>query len=270
MPEVAPAVEAPAVAPVTPEVPETPVTAPPAVAPEKTFTQKELDDILEKRLAKERRKRDDDKREKEYWRQEALKRPSQPEKHAEVVKSDDGAPKREAYGSYEDYVEARAEWKAEQAVEKRLAKKSEEEEKTRTASEQQKQAEEFKSRAKKVSAELEDFEEVMKSSESPMTQAMAKAIYAAGDDGPRVAYHLAKDREEAERIASLPDVLQAREIVLLEMKLKATPAKSPSKAPAPISPVGGKATSSSDTPSDEDSTAAWIEKENKRTRKLKA
>ena len=66
---------------------------------------------------------------------------------------------------------------------------------------------------------------------------MQAAIREAGDKGPLIAYHLAKNEDEAKRIAGLSPTRQVAAIVALEEKIT-KPAKAPSKAPAPITPAG--------------------------------
>jgi len=85
------------------------------------------------------------------------------------------------------------------------------------------------------------------------------------DNGEEIAYHLGKNPKEAKRIAELPPISQVREIGKLEIKLAAKPAepKTPSKAPAPITPLTGTAPVVSDSPSDNDDTATWIKKRQK-------
>lgn len=258
-----PAPEQPVAAP-QPEVTATPgvETKPEEQQPLKTFTQKELDEILEKRLAKERRKREELKRRLEVTEELALRvRPKEPEQPAKPA--EEGEPKRENYDSYEAYIEARAEWRADRKWEEKEAKKREEEAKTRTQSEQQKLEQSFREKAKSVAKEVEDFEDVMESSDAPMTQQMADAILTS-DLGPKIAYHLAKNPEEAQRIAALPAARQAAEIGKLEVRIEAEakpkPKQEPSKAPEPIEPVGTRATSASDRPSDKDDIDTWHKK----------
>lgn len=271
---------APAAAPeiAAPEVPvgETPAPEVPVVeVPEKTFNQKELDEILEKRLSKERRKREDDRREKEYWRSEALKRSQQPDpKPAQEQPKpvDASEPKREQYDSIEAFIEARAEWRADQAVEKRFAKEREEAERTRTTEAQRKAADAFKARTKELAKDLPDFDEVMAEAtsdpDSPVSRLFADPINEC-ENPSAILYHLAKNADEAERIASLPLQKQAREIWALETKLKALPVKKPSGAPAPINPLGGKGGPSSDEPKDSDDITTWMKKERARQGKSK-
>ncbi len=267
MNEVPAAPAAPAAAPANaapvaqPEVTATPGETKPEgqQPPEKTFSQKELDDIIEKRLAKERRKREELQRRLTVTEELALRGRRDPDQPQPAKPAEDGEPKREQFGTYEEYLEARADWRADRKVEERFKKQSEEQTQTRTAQEQQKLMKDFQGHAAKVAKELEDFEEVMESSEAPMTREMAMAMLHAGEIGPRIGYHLAKNPEEAQRIAALPESRQAAEIGKLEAKLL-TPAaepKKPSKAPAPIDPVGGKKVATDDMPDPSD-TKAWI------------
>lgn len=233
----------------------------PEQVPEKTFTQKELDEILEKRLSKERRKREELSRRLQVTEELALRgRQEQPK--AQPV-AENGEPKRENFDSYEAFIEARAEWRADRKVEEKLAKNREQEAQTRTAEEQRKIEQQFRERAKETAKKFEDFDEVMESSDAPMTKAMAEAILHS-DVGAEVAYHLAKNPGEAERIAALPAARQAAEIGRLEAKLSApaVPTPKPSKAPAPIKPVGGKEVAGDDMP-DPANTKAWIDWRNR-------
>lgn len=252
---------APAAAPV-PAAPEAPVVE---TKPEKTFTQAELDDILEKRLSKERRKRDDLQRRLTVTEELAL-RGRQPEEPKKPDSPEGAVPKREDFDSYEAYLEAKAEWRADQAVDKKLAKQKEDADRTRTTEEQQKKATDFRKRTQESAKGLEDFEEVMReatsSPDSPVSRLFAEPINEC-ENPAKVLFHLAKNPDEAERIAALGQVGQAREILKLEQKLaSAPPPKKPSNAPEPIIPVGGKATVTDDMPDPKD-TKAWVAWRNK-------
>jgi signal recognition particle GTPase len=255
-----PAPEQPLAAP-QPEVTATPgvETKPEEQQPPKTFTQQELDDILEKRLAKERRKREELKRRLEVTEELALRSRPKEEPAKPAV---DGEPKRDDFESYEAYIEARADWRADRRWEEKEAKKRDEEAKTRTQAEQQKLEQSFREKARSAAKELEDFEDVMEGSDAPMTQQMAEAILTS-DLGPKLAYHLAKNPEEAKRIAALPAARQAAEIGKLEGSLEAEskpkPKPEPSKAPEPIEPVGARS-ASSERPSDKDDIDTWHKK----------
>lgn len=252
-PAAAPAAPAAAPAPAAPEV--TTGTAPeqkPETQPERTFTQKELDEIVERRVAKERRKREELKTRLKVTEELAL-RGKQPD--AEPRKPQPSAndePKRENFDSYEAFIEARAEWRADRKVTERLTKDREEQDRNRTASETQKRAEDAKKRVQELAKPFEDFEEVMEAAtsapESPVSRLLMDPVIEC-DNPAAVLYHLAKNEQEAERIASLPAQKQAREIWALDAKLKSAPApKKPSNAPEPIKPVGGKPVTGDEMP----------------------
>lgn len=108
----------------------------------------------------------------------------------------------------------------------------------------------------------DDFSEIVGelSPDNPLVAAIMEA-----DNGEDVAYHLGKHPKEAARIAALSPLSAAREIGKLEAKLAQKPAepKTPSKAPAPITPLTGTAPVVSDAPTDNDDTATWIKKRQK-------
>lgn len=227
-------------------------TPPAETKPDRVFTQAELDEILEKRLSKERRKREDIERRLKVTEELALKGR---EREAPPPQPQDGAePTREQHPDmpYEDFLVLRAEWRAERKVEAKW-KERETQDRERQAQEQQRSAgEEFRKRAKETAKDMPDFDEVVSGigADDPVARISADPI--ANSDMPgKLLYHLAKNPEEAERIANLPMGQQAREIWKLEQKLAAPaePATKPvkaSKAPEPITPVGGKAAPSGD------------------------
>lgn len=174
------------------------------------------------------------------------------------VKQEDNEPKREQFNSYEEFIEARAAYKAEKVAEEKARKiidesrkKSEQE---RTQSEQAEVNAKFDAHYQKAADEIEDFEDVMSDQESvaslgrvfgPSKHLMTQAIIEAGDKGPLILYHLAKNPAEVERIAKLSPAKQVAAIVALEEKV-AKPAKQPSKAPEPIRPVGTRGEAAKD------------------------
>lgn len=151
-------------------------------------------------------------------------------------------PKREQFDSYEEFIRADAKYHAEKAADERARKVLEDskksDERERTKGEQERVTREWNARLEKARDVVEDFDEVCAESEAPVTQPMSAAILES-DHGPLIAYHLAKNPAEAERISKLTPSKQAAAIVALEEKV-AKPAKQPSNAPAPINPVGQK------------------------------
>ena len=221
------------VEPVT-EVTATPVESPvegveakPEVVeqPVKTFTQDEVNAIVSERLAREERKL----RREMQARQEAATQ-------APAVEST-AKPTPEQFTKTEDYVEALADWKAEQVFSKKIG---EFQAKTREQYQRQQQEQVAATYLERVTVAKEkysDFDQVAYNPSLPITDAMAETIQQS-DYGTEVHYYLGKNPSEAKRIAGLSPFLQAKEIGRLEAKLADSPPKSNlSSAPAPISPV---------------------------------
>lgn len=224
--------------------PEQDITADPVAVettPEapKTFTQEELDSIIAKRLAREQRK----------WEREqkaAVATTARPVEPPAVVETADDA---------RAYAEALAEQKAQELLARR---------------EQNEALETYYEREEEARARYDDFEQVAYNPKLAITEVMAQTIQTS-DVGPDLIYHLGTNPKEAERIARLPPVLQAKEIGKLEAKLAASPpVKRTSTAPAPIAPVTARSASnpSFDTTDPRSiksmSTSEWIEAERQR------
>ena len=210
--------------------------------PAKTFSQEELDAAIGKRLAREQRK----------WEREQAQRAQPPVQPATPV-----AP--EQFESTDAYVDALATQRAEQLLAQR------EQNKQRTEL-----LESYHDREEKAREKYDDFEQVAYNPNLPITDVMAQSIQAS-DIGPEVAYHLGANPKEAERIARLSPILQAKEIGKLEAKLASDPpVKKTSNAPTPISPLTARSSGSPayDTTDPRSiktmSTSDWIEAERMR------
>jgi len=227
------------------------------VQPERTFTQKELDDILEKRLSKERRKREDLRAERDVLRKLALERPEAPRPAQEPQQAAKGEPTREQFGTYEEFIEARAAFRAEQTVDRKLKERETQDRERSAQTEAEREKEAFRKSMKDSAKDIEDFDDVIAGIKGtdPVANVSASAIDAAEAPG-KVLYHLATHPDEAERIAGLSPGKQAREIVRLEEKLAKPPVK-PSKAPDPIKPVGGKSALGDEMPDASKNPEAW-------------
>jgi len=239
-PEQAPTAE-PVAAPDTPPEP-TPTEAP------KTFTQEELDAIVGKRLAREQRK---------WEREQAQKLKAQPPPAPppEPLKPDN-------FADAQAYADALAERKAQELLAQREAE-----------AERQATLEAYHDREEEARGKYDDFEQVAYNPKLPVTETMAQTIQAS-EIGPDVIYYLGSNPKEAERIARLNPLLQAREIGKIEAKLASNPpAKKTTTAPAPIAPVTARTsgTPAYDTTDPRSvkamSTSEWIEAE--RLRQIK-
>lgn len=205
--------------------------------PPKSYTQEDLDRIV-KKVRSNTRYQTRKEVEAEVYRQLALQR-TEPQPQAPVSNE----PKREAFEDYEAYIEARAEWKAEQALLKhREAEKKQSVEQTR-ATEAQKLQARYQDTVEAARVELPDFDEVVGEADIPITDAMRDAILDS-PLGAKLTYHLAKHPEEVERIARMSPVQQLKAIGVIEASLS-SPVKT-TKAPAPIKPIGGASSVSRD------------------------
>jgi hypothetical protein len=212
----------------------------------KTFTQEELDAIVSKRLAREQRK---------WEREQKSKAPPPPPIPAEPLKPDD-------FTNAQAYADAMAERKAQELLAQREAE-----------AERVAMLDAYQDREEDARTKYDDFEQVAYNPKLPVTETMAQTIQAS-EMGPDVIYWLGSNPKEADRIARLSPLLQAREIGKIEARLGANPpAKKTSTAPAPIAPVTARTASAPayDTTDPRSvksmSTSEWIEQE--RLRQIK-
>ena len=215
----------------------------------KTFTQDELDAAIGKRLAREQRK----------WERDQAARQAVPVAPTTVPSIDN-------FESPDAYAEALAFKKAEELLAQRDRQK-----------EQAVIVEAYSEREEKARDKYDDFEDVVYNPKLRITDVMAETIQYS-DIGPDLAYWLGTNPKEADRIARLPPLMQAREIGKIEVKLADNPpVKKTTSAPTPISPVTAR---SSGSPSHDTtdprsiktmSTSEWIEAErNRQIRKAEA
>lgn len=240
-----------------PELEATAAPAPEITTPDeqsteasKTFTQEELDAAIGKRLAREQRK----------WERE------QSARAAEANRPPAAMPSADQFNSVDDYAEALATRKAEELLARRDAQKQ------RTEF-----VEAYHDREEDARNKYDDFEQVAYNPNLRITDVMAETIQTS-DVGPDVAYFLGSNPKEADRIARLPPILQAKEIGKIEARLASDPpVKKSSSAPSPISPVTARGSGSPayDTTDPRSvkamSTSDWIAAERQRQiKKLEA
>ena len=215
--------------------------APPEEKPAKTFTQEELDAMVGKRLARERRK---------WEREQALKAPTE-RPVSEALPDKEVDP--------DAYAEALAARKAEELLAKREAERQ-----------QYELLSAYHEREEAARDRYDDFEQVAYNQNLPITTVMAQTIQAS-DVGPDVAYYLGSNPREADRISRLSPYLQAKEIGKIEAKLVDNPpVKKSTNAPPPIKPVTAKGSSGGGYETTDPrsvssmSTSEWIEAERRR------
>jgi len=154
-------------------------------------------------------------------------------------------PDRSKFANDEEYIEAVAEWKADQ----RLAKREQEQAEARAKAEREQLVKGWQAAQQRARAEIEDYDEVIKASDVNLPGHLHQAILES-EVGPHLAYYFAKHPDEARRFAAMSPTAGLRQLGKLEDKLiedpdddtppvKAapSPAVEKSKAPAPITPV---------------------------------
>lgn len=211
----------------------------------KTFTQAEVDALIQKRLLKEERR--------VHRRIEAMQREQQA---AQVAKVE---PKREFFQDDESFEQAHIDHLAAKRAEQILREREQ-------AQRTEQRAETFLEQSEKASERYPDFQTVVGNPSLPINEHMAEYI-ADSEMGADVAYYLGKNPAKALQIAKLSAVGAARELTRIEAELAAKPKATPSNAPEPIKPVGtrGKASTSA-LPSDDDDIDTWMQKERARMR----
>lgn len=200
----------------------------------------------EKRIKKLVTERNVFKDERDYWKQEALKRKgpadeaeTAPKAAQKTAASTEGKPSPDDFDTHADYVDALADWK----VEQKLKERDQREQETRVKTEYQKRTESFRSQVKTFQETHKDFAEVIEDIDDIPMSLTVQEILLDADNGPELMYEMAKNRKEYERICRMDAKSAAFAMGQLAVRIeKQTEAKKPeakkSNAPAPISPVG--------------------------------
>ena len=214
---------------------------------EKKYSQAEIDAMIGKRLAREQRK----------WEREQQQRSAE----TQIVRAP-SATSADQFETPEAYAEALAYQKAEELIAKREA-----------AKQQSAVLESYQEREEAARDKYDDFEQVAYNPKLTITNVMAETIQSS-DIGPELAYYLGSNPKDAERIARMTPLSQAKEIGKIEAKLAAEPpVRRTTSAPAPISPVSARSTGAPalDTTDPRSiksmTTSQWIEAE--RARQIK-
>jgi hypothetical protein len=155
---------------------------------------------------------------------------------------DNSEPRIDNFDDFDKYVAAKAEWIASKKINETLNERERRSAEERAAAAHYQAVDGWNQRLEKATAELPDFKEVIESSDVPMSDFMRDAIVES-DLGPKVAYWLANNPDEAKKIASMSPLATVKAIGRIEERLEsqAKAPKKPTAAPAPLKPVGGKA-----------------------------
>ena len=185
--------------------------------PPKTFTQAEVDAMVQKR---------DFKRERQLRRQVEQQLREQQAAQARAVE-----PQRESFRDDEAYLQAQIEHLAEKKAAEKIEQREREKQHERTS-------EAFLEKAEKAQERYPDFQAVVGNPALTINEGMAEFI-SDSDAGPDLAYYLGKNPMRAAQIAQMSPIKAARELTRIEADLAAKPKPRPSQAPAPITPISG-------------------------------
>jgi hypothetical protein len=245
------------VTPVEPEKQEAP--------PAKSFTQDEVNDIITRRLAKERAKVDRENARREQMYLEALTRTNKPQE-AEAPQRDE-APKPEQFNDWQAYQDARAAHIAAQAAQAALEKASKEQQQRQqqTTEQQQQQAineaaiARVGSTVKEAKETFPDFDQVIAEAEPEMFTPVVKYALAQAANSAKIAYALAKNPQIAGQLQSMPPQQALLELGRLDAFFS-QPQQPVSKAPPPGKPVGNGAAPVASGLDDSLSDAEWFKR----------
>lgn len=179
---------------------------------------------VQKRLDELTRLRHDAERDRDHWREMAMRQGAQPPTAQEAVAPTDAKPQESQFEDYDAWQRALTKWEVREEL------RAEQQQ----ASVQQRRDALFE----RASAKYEDFGSVINNPNLPITPLMGEVILdsAAGED---LAYHLATNPAEASRIAALSPARQAAEMGKLEARLTAPPPSPRNPPPAPPKTVNG-------------------------------
>jgi hypothetical protein len=194
------------------------------------------------KLAKQRAQAEADR---DYWKNEALKlkfasTPGEKKVETTAKPVDDGRPKKEQFKTEAEYLDAHADWRYDQRQKAEKAASSQDQ--VRTARENL--VKEHNARATDFHKVQTDYNDVLAEVDDIQLPLPSLDLIMRNSRGPEIAYAMAKDRENFERISKLGPVEFAEEVGAIKAKL-GTPSKgNPGKkittgAAPPVKPVGG-------------------------------
>lgn len=164
----------------------------------------------------------------------ALAQKAEPQPPAQPQQIEPTEPKLEQFQTYEEYVAALADYKADQKI-KAWEQSVQQREQQKLQAERQAS---FEARIKNAEAEMPDFRDVALNPRLPVSDTMAEAIREM-EEGPRVLYALGQNPAEAARIASLPPTVAAVELGKFAVKALMPQPKTVTSAPPPVNPLSG-------------------------------
>lgn len=199
---------------------------------------------FQKRISELTREKHEALRRAEYAERLAEKALSGTVPKAPAAPATDGEPRPEQFDKYEDYVTAKAEYRADKRFEAHLSKldttlKGRTAEQTQAA-----KVEAFVAEAKAQGKGIEGFEDALETVRSegfPMNQTIGDYLLDAAENKAGLVKYLADNEDEAFRISRLGTVAAVKTLAQVEARLSAKPKPKTSSAPPPPARVSGGA-----------------------------
>lgn len=183
--------------------------------------------------------------------------------------SEQGPPQRRADESYEDFVERKATWAAEQKATRLVQERLEQAQRQQAQAQLRDQAvgvrAQFEARMQQFAKDAPDWDQVVGSNDDVVIPDEAAGLLHVDPDGPAILYAIGKNPALAAQLHGKPLAMQAMVLGQIKATLKAAPQVS--KAPTPGKPVGSRGGSVNDGPSDDDDINTWLKKRNAQVRK---
>ena len=187
--------------------------------------------------------------------QERANQPRQPQNTGEPQRTDP------RFKSYEDYLEARADWRADMRSQQVWAAQAQRSNAERQQHANMQQANEmaraFESRLATDKKSVPDFDAVVADSDLEVANHVGAQV-AASEIPAKVMHYLATHEDVVNRLNRSTPFAVARELGAIEATLRGS--RQVSKAPAPGTPVGSKGVGDSDPPTDTEAYMRWAEK----------
>ncbi len=220
--------------------------------PEKNPAQIRIDELTALRRNAER--------DRDYWRDLALKNQEKPTEPASADPTP--PPTMESVGFDEaEYQKAMVAW-VDGQVEARFSARDAQAKKEREQQTVAQQQKAFQDRARELAKSKPDYWDVAHSDSTPVSPTMA-SIIRASDKGPEVLYHLGKNPDLAARMYHMGETEAALEIGRLEARLAMPQPKTTTSAPEPLNTLGGGSGKPTDKDPDDMTTEEWVRWRNK-------
>lgn len=228
---------------------------------EQTEQPPKKENAVQKRIDQITKEKHEARAEAEYWKKVATGeiKPQEPVQEQPTVHPD-GKPQVEQFDSYEDFVEALTDWKADQRE-----KQKEQATRAKTIAEQN------ATRIEQARTTHEDFDEAVSNLNGIMVPPVTIEAIQESELSAEVFYYLGKNVAEAKKLQGMSIPAQLREIGRIEEKLSTKPVEKETKrvssAPVPLNPVGASATASPKNLDEITDDEEWLKRERTRLAK---